>query len=83
MERILIDVTREQHSRLAAGAALAGKSIEDHMLDKALPLDDDEAQAMRELEEFLDARVEEARRGQFVEKSVSDIAREAYKKLGA
>ena len=82
MDRILIDVTREQHNRLAAGAALAGKSVEDYVLDKALPLDDDEAQAMDELEEFLRDRVEEAHRGEFVDKSVSDIAREVYRELG-
>ena len=82
MDRILIDVTREQHNRLAASAALAGKSVEDYVLDKALPLDDDEAQAMHELEEFLGNRVEEANRGEFVDKSVSDIAREVYRELG-
>jgi len=82
MDRILIDVTPEQHNRLEAGAALAGKSIEDYVLDKALPLDYDEAQAMHQLEEFLSARVEEARRGTFVDKSVSDIAKEVYKDLG-
>ena len=82
MDHILIDVTQEQHNRLAAVAALAGKSIKDYVLDKALPLDNDEAQAMRELEEFLSPRVEEASRGEFVDKSVSDIAKEVYKELG-
>ena len=82
MGHILIDVTQEQHNRLAAVAALAGKSIKDYVLDKALPLDNDEAQAMRELEEFLSPRVEEASRSEFVDKSVSDIAKEVYKELG-
>lgn len=82
MEHIQISVTREQHKRLVAGAALAGKSLGDYVLDKALPLDEDEAQAMHELEAFLGARVEEARRGEFVNKSVRDIAKEVYSDLG-
>jgi hypothetical protein len=44
-------------------------------------MDNDESQAMRELEEFLSPRIEEACRGKFVGKSVSDIAKEVYKEL--
>jgi len=82
MEHIQINVTREQHRQLVAVAAQAGKSIGDYVLDKALPPDNDEAQAMQELEDFLSVRVEEANRGEFVDKSVSDIAKEVYKELG-
>ncbi len=44
-------------------------------------MDNDKARAMRELEEFLSPRVEDAYRDKFVDKSVSDIAKEVYKEL--
>ncbi|MCF6284021.1 MAG: hypothetical protein L3K26_02365 [Candidatus Hydrogenedentes bacterium] len=49
--------------------------------NKALLMDNDKARAMRELEEFLSPRVEDAYRDKFVDKSVSDIAKEVYKEL--
>ncbi|MFQ5443753.1 MAG: DUF1778 domain-containing protein, partial [Nitrospinales bacterium] len=37
MSRLSIEITAEQHQRLKAVAALAGKSIKDYVLDRALP----------------------------------------------
>jgi Antitoxin ParD len=76
-----IEVTPEQHARLKAVAALHGQSIKDYVLERMLPLPPEteplsEEDALRQLEEFLRPRVEAARRGEFVSKSVEQIFRE-------
>ena len=70
--RISIDVTQEQHKRLKATAALAGKSLKQYMLEKALPTESEDA-ALRELEAFLEPRIASAKRGDFVDQSVEEI----------
>ncbi|WP_269525276.1 hypothetical protein [Coraliomargarita parva] len=72
IRRISIDVTPEQHKRLKAIAALSGKSLKDYVLERTLP-DDEDGVALRELEAFLETRVESARKGPFVDQSVEDI----------
>lgn len=80
MSRISIDVTKEQHNRLKAVAALSGKSLKDYVLEKTLPYGDEEA--MQELETLLQPRIAQAKKGEFVDESVDDIANEVYKDLG-
>ena len=70
--RLSIDVTPRQHQRLKAAAALQGKSLKDYVLERALP-DPGEQEALRELEDFLEPRVEAASNGQLSSKSVDEI----------
>ena len=77
MSRISIEVTPDQHRRLKATAALSGKSLKDYMLEKTLPVENDEESAMQELIEYLKPSVEQAERGEFVEDSLEDIFPEA------
>lgn len=78
MSRISIEVTPEQHQRLKACAALAGKTIKEYVLDQVLaPLPEtstlSEEQALEKLESFLKSRLEAVERGQVVNKSVRQI----------
>ena len=72
ISRISIDVTQQQHKRLKATAALAGKSLKQYMLEKALPSESEDA-ALCELEAFLEPRIASAKRGDFVDQSVEEI----------
>ena len=83
MSRISIEVTPDQHKRLKAVAALSGKSLKDYMLEKTLPVEDDEEVAMQELLEYLKPSIEQAERGEFVDDSLDDIFREAFNELKA
>ena len=81
MMRLSIEVIPEQHQRLKAVAALRGQSIKDYVLDRVLPETPtaDEDEALRQLEAFLEPRLKEAKQGQFVDKSVMQIAEEVLK----
>lgn len=83
MSRLSIEITPEQHSRLKACAALRGQSIKDYVLERALPplpVDETltEEEALRQLEAFLKPRIESAKRGEFVHKSVEQIFEEVH-----
>lgn len=83
MDRLSIAITPEQHRRLKACAALRGQSIEDYVLERALPPIPEgemlaEEAALSELEAFLKPRIESAKRGEFVSKSVEQIFEEAH-----
>ncbi|ETW95888.1 MAG: antitoxin [Candidatus Entotheonella factor] len=83
MSRLSIEITPEQHSRLKACAALRGQSIKDYVLERTLPpLPKDETlteeEALRQLEAFLKPRIESAKRGEFVDKSVEQIFEEVH-----
>lgn len=80
MSRISIDVTPEQHKRLKAVAALAGKSLKDYVLERALP--SDENKALHELEALLQPRITQAQNGVLLSESVEDIANEVYREAG-
>ena len=73
--RLSIEITREQHKKLKATAAMQGKSIKDYVLDQTLP-DNDEEAALTELETFLQPRVEEAMRGERSDKTIDQIVAE-------
>ena len=78
--RLSIEITQDQHQKLKALAALQGKSIKDYVLERTLP-DADQAAALRELEDFLEPRLEAARRGEWSEQTVDEIVAETL--LGA
>ncbi len=78
MGRLSIEITPEQHKRLKAVAALQGKSIKDYVLERALPPLPDmdsmsEEEALHKLENFLESRIESARKGEFSSRSVEQI----------
>lgn len=81
MPRLSIDITPEEHQKLKAIAALRGQSIKDYVLRRTLDgvpaLDSmSEYEAFRALADFLEPRIEQARRGELSTKSVADIRRE-------
>ena len=83
MSRLSIEMTSEQHQRLKAVAALYGKSIREYVLDKVLPPLADvqplsEMEALHQLETMLKPRIETARRGEIVLKSVTQIFEETF-----
>jgi hypothetical protein len=73
--RLSIEVTPEQHQRLKAIAAIHGQSIKDYVLDRVLPDEDDEA--LRQLEAFLEPRLKDA----VVNKSVQQIFEETHHEM--
>ena len=87
MPRLSIDVTAEEHRKLKAIAALKGESLKAYVLKRALgdtlSLDImSENEAVAALSKFLKPRIEQARRGEFSTKSMSDIRREAREQAG-
>ena len=81
MSRLSIEITPEQHQRLKACAALAGKSIKEYVIESVLDLLPEtdslwDEQALDTLETFLKPRIESAERGQVVGKSVQQIFKE-------
>jgi Antitoxin ParD len=87
MSRISIEVTPEEHQRLKAFAALRGQTIKDYILERSLPpLSGEgltEEEAMRQLEQFLLPRIEEARRGEFSTQDFDSIIAEAKSERAA
>ena len=87
MPRLSIDISPEEHQKLKAIAALKGQSMKDYVLGRALgdvpALDGmSEDEAFKALTNFLEPRIEQAKRGQFSGKSVEDIRREERKRAG-
>jgi len=80
MSRISIDVTKDQHKRLKALAALRGVSLKDYLLENALDSGhEDEDKTLAELESFLDDRLRKARAGKISRRKVGDIFKQAYR----
>lgn len=87
MPRLSIDISPEEHQKLKAIAALKGQSIKDYVLGRALgdvPAIDGmgEDEAFKALADFLEPRIEQARRRQLSGKSVEEIRREERKRAG-
>jgi hypothetical protein len=78
MNQIQIDLPPLQLSQLKSLAEAAGKTMEEYILEKALP-PDDETQAW---ESLLRSRVAEAKAGEFTSQSVNEIALELFKEMG-
>src|SRR5437764_11807377 len=84
MSRISIDVTKDQHKRLKALAALRGVSLKDYLLKNALDSRDrDEEKALAELQNFLDGRLRKARAGKISRRKVGEIFKQAYRESNA
>jgi hypothetical protein len=86
MSRLSIEITPEQHQRLKACAALAGKSIKEYVIERVLdPLPETDSlsdeQALDALETFLKPRIESAERGEVVGKSVQQIFKEVQQEI--
>jgi hypothetical protein len=80
MSRISIDVTKDQHRRLKALAALKGVSLKDYLLSNALDSrEKGDREALAELESFLDDRVRKAREGKISRRNVTEIFKQAYR----
>ncbi|MEI6067100.1 MAG: antitoxin [Methylococcaceae bacterium] len=81
--RLSLEITQEQRHRLKVVSALSGQTMKDNVLTRVFSetsaQEDDEA--LRQLGAFLAPRLEEARQGKFVDKSVMQIAEETIKKL--
>lgn len=77
--RLSIEVTPEQHQKLKAIAALSGQSIKDYVLERILPnlTAAEETDALRQLEAFLEPRIEAAQNG-VTTKSVEEIFKETH-----
>lgn len=87
MPRLTIDITPEEHQKLKAIAALKGQSIRGYVLKRTLgeapALDGmSEEEAFSALADYLQPRIEQARRGELSTKSVGDIRREAREQAG-
>lgn len=78
--RLSIDITPEQHQHLKAAAALQGQSIKRYVLDRALPVGDEQT-ALKNLESFLAPRIEAAKQGDVVTDSIDDIFNDELQKL--
>jgi len=79
MIRISIDVTADEHKRLKALAALEGQSIKEFVLSRTLSRsgDNDQSEAMKELEAMLSARIQRAETEGASTRSVEDIFKSA------
>lgn len=87
MPRLSIEISNDEHRKLKAIAALAGQSIKDYVLDCSLPQQSDLSSAdlkdsMKTLSEFLEKRLENVAKGNFVENSAEDIRKIAKKRAG-
>lgn len=70
--RLSIEISKDQHQKLKAAAALQGQSIKDYVLRRTLP-DSEEQAALQDLEAFLAPRIEAAINGELSSKSVDNI----------
>ena len=60
MTRLVINVSGEQHQQIKALAALQGKTLEDYMLEKALPDYQTDDNAMEEFKSLVADRIASA-----------------------
>ncbi len=84
MPRLFLEITTEEHRRLKECAALQGKSIEEYVLECTLPSQAEETssareEALQQLENFLQSRIQEANREEFSVKTFEQIKQEAPK----
>ncbi|SIO30568.1 hypothetical protein [Vannielia litorea] len=82
MPRLSIDITAEEHRKLKAIAALNGQTIKDYVMSRTLGDAQDVAgksdkEALDALRDVLMPRIEEARRGEFSELTMEEIAAKA------
>lgn len=73
MSRLSIELSKEQHQKIKALAALEGQSMKSFILDKLFKSNDDETAAMKELEQLLISRIESAKKSKPSNLSVQEI----------
>ncbi|MDH5609845.1 MAG: hypothetical protein OEY56_10220 [Cyclobacteriaceae bacterium] len=74
MSRVVIDVTKEEHQKIKALAALHGKSIKNYVLDQILPAKDDKD--WTELQTLLADRINRTEATAPVSKSFEELTQE-------
>lgn len=74
MSRLTIDLDTQQHQMIKAMALLEGKTIKQFVLDKLFSEGDTEERALEELREVIRQRVQEAKSGDVVHQSISQVA---------
>jgi hypothetical protein len=79
--RISIDVTRAEHQKLRAMAALNGKFVKEYVIERTLGTNGDGVvkSALEELESLLDDRLQQARAGLISPRTVGEIFKDAYR----
>ncbi len=84
MNRLIVEVSGEQHQMIKALAATEGKTIKEYVLERILPAtdSDDEQAAWDELKAILRDRINNAKKHGVSAKSVSDITEETLRRLG-
>ena len=76
--QITFNVSPELHQQISSSAEYLEKSIEDYIIERLT--EPDEEQALKELDDFLEPRVISAKQGNFVNKSVREIANEVLQR---
>ncbi len=80
MSRISIDVTDHEHKSLKAMAALRGQSIKDYVLERTLGENNENNEALLELEKLLDSRIRSSKQKGVSRKTASQIFAEAARR---
>jgi len=83
MSRLTIDITDQQHQSLKALAALQGKTIKEHALERLFPGDTDGEQAWEELTTLMYTRINNGLAGKLSTKTVGVIVDEEISEGGA
>lgn len=74
MSRLSIEVSADQHQKIKALAALQGKSIKDYILSKLFSSsNEDEQAALKELEDVLSSRIQQAKESPVSQYSIQQI----------
>jgi len=81
--RLTIEIPESQHQKIKALAALEGLSIKDYILEKALPMTEDELEALEDLKAYLAPRIAQAERGEFSTRTMAQIAERAEAEYAA
>ena len=77
--QVSLDLTPELHHKIESTANSTGKSISDFILDKVL-IGLDEEKASMDFKNFIEPRIDEAKRGGLTEESFDEIVEEEFKK---
>ena len=79
MPRLSIELTEDEHRRLKASAAIAGSSLRDYVLSRALA-DTPAPDNLADLAALLKPRIAPSDRGEVSSRSIKGIARRARNK---
>ena len=73
MSRLTIDISEQQHQSLKALAALQGKTIKQHAIERLFPGNVDNDPAWQELRGVLTASINDGLAGKVSDRSIGDI----------